>query len=149
MIQKGQNLRLFINNKCIAVAKSCTMHISADLEDVSSKDSTGDWKEQECTGKSWDGSAEALMKVPETDTSANNVGDLVALIGTKVAIQYTSTTGTMNRELVSGKFAYYGEAIVNDISINAGNKANVTYSIQFTGVGALTSGQAPSANIPD
>ena len=142
MIVKGQNLRLFVNQKVILCATACTIHYTADLEETSTKDDTGDWKTSECVGKSWDGSADALMAVDNT-TTAQKLDDLTSLIGVKVGVQFLATEGANNRVVDTGGFARYGEAIINDISINAGNRQNVTYSIQFTGVGAL--GDGPSA----
>jgi hypothetical protein len=51
---KGQNLRVSINGKYLCSATTCSFHISAQLEDSSTKDSTNSWQQQECTGKSWD-----------------------------------------------------------------------------------------------
>lgn len=138
MVIKGQNLRLFLDGKVIACATSCTLHVSADLEDTSTKDDTGDWKKQEVTGKSWDCSADALMTV-DTDSNANNLNGIFALIGTQVTVEFLTTSGDQNRAVATG-FAQHGNAIVNDISINAGNKQNVTYSIQMSGNGPLASG---------
>ena len=58
---KGQHLRLFINNKCVAAAQTCTVHLAAQMQSSSSKDSTGDWEEQEVVGLSWDASTDALV----------------------------------------------------------------------------------------
>lgn len=58
---KGQNIRLRLNNKCIALANSCQLHLAAQTEDSSTKDDTGDWASNEVTGFSWDASVDALV----------------------------------------------------------------------------------------
>lgn len=60
---KGQNLRVFIGTppKCVAASTSCTVHLAADLQDSSTKDSTGDWQQQQVVGFNWDMSVDALI----------------------------------------------------------------------------------------
>lgn len=58
---KGQNFRAFIDGKCVAAATSCQVHVAAQIESVSTKDSEGDFEENECVGKSWDASVDALL----------------------------------------------------------------------------------------
>lgn len=76
---KGQNLRISIGGKFIVFATSCTLHVSAKLEDSSTKDSTGDWDEQEITGMSWDISTDALYSV-DKDTNGVNGEDAIDMI---------------------------------------------------------------------
>lgn len=133
---KGQNLRISLGGKIVAAATSCSIHYAAQLEDSSTKDDTNDWSNQECTGKSWDGSADALVVIDASETGLKAF-DTLALLGTKVSVSFEHTSGEKNR-VVSGVI-YSGEAIINDVSISAGNRQNATYSIQFTGVGELTS----------
>lgn len=118
----------------VACATSCTIHVAAATEDTSHKDSTGMWAENSVTGMSWDGSADALVAVPGTGKSG--FIDLMKLVGQEVTISlkqiYRKISGEASAELLSGK------AIINDISLTAGNKQNATYSVQFTGNGELS-----------
>lgn len=61
---KGQNLRLSVGSrnaeKCIAAAQSCSVHLAAQVGDVTSKDSDGAWTENEILSFSWDASVDAL-----------------------------------------------------------------------------------------
>lgn len=131
---KGQNLRVSIDGKYLCSATTCSLHISAQLEDSSTKDSTGNWQQQECVGKAWDGSAECLMVMDPTETAACGI-DIAALVGEEVDITFDITSGAQNRVLSQG--LYQGKAIVNDFNCDAPNKANSKCSIQFTGNGAL------------
>lgn len=58
---KGQHLRLVINDKCVAAAQTCTVHLSVEMQATSSKDDTGSWQKQEPVGLSWDASTDALV----------------------------------------------------------------------------------------
>jgi predicted secreted protein len=129
---KGQNLRLLIGGKCVAFATSCTVHASLNLEESSTKDSTNNFTEQTPTGISWDMSCDALYSVDVDATGVNGINALdTVLAQQKVQVQFEQTQGEKNRVAVSGGAVYSGYAWVNDISINAPNRANVTYTIQM------------------
>ena len=65
---KGQNLRVLVDNKCIAQATSCTFHIAARVEESSTKDDTGDFAQNEITGLSWDASTDSLVTLTDNGT---------------------------------------------------------------------------------
>jgi len=135
MAKKGQNLRVFISDKCIAAATDCSIHIGTNLEDSSTKDSSGNWQQQECTGKNWDITASALVI---DDSTGMTYSSVKALIGTKVAIKVADTNGEQNRTAVASGMELSGNAWVSDISLNASNKQNQTWSVTLTGDGALS-----------
>ena len=146
-VLKGQNLRLKVNNKYIAYATTATIHLSQTLEDASHKDITGDWQKQEITGLAWDVSTDALFSVDE-DASGNNATDSLNLVLAKQRVMVEveiGTTGTKNRTGASK--VYGGWAWVNDISINATNRQNATYTLQATGDGAFTVGASSNNDI--
>ena len=127
---KGQNLRILINQKCVAFSTSCTYHLGTELESSATKDNENGFQKQEVTGLTGDISCDALYSV---ETDANGVNGIDALdmllAGQEVTVEFSPTTGTKNREATGTK--YTCQAIVNDISINAPNRANVTYTIQM------------------
>lgn len=145
---KGQNLRVMVGSKCIAFATSCSLEVKANLEDASTKDSTGGWDEQELTGMSWSMSVDALYSAggPETDAlNGNEMLDTV-LAGSKVTLLFARTTGDKNRSLCvigtgittdAEQVQYTGDAWVDSVSVKSDNKSNVTYSASFTGNGEL------------
>lgn len=144
---KGQNLRITIGGKYVAFAQTCTLHVSQQLESNSTKDNTNDFETNEVTGLAWDISADALYSV-EADTTGVNGVDAIDLVLAKqtVEVQFVKTEGTKNRVPVAGSTVYKGNAYVNDISVNSGNRANVTYTIQLTGNGELQKVTAPSSS---
>lgn len=136
---KGQNLRLFLgatsaNKKAIAKATNCDVHVAAQTESASTKDSTGDWDELETVGKSWDCKAECQFV--STDAGATTVADVLALLGTAVYIDFAPASGANNR--TAGTKLLGGQAIVTDINITSSNRQTVTASMSFSGNGALS-----------
>ena len=137
---KGQNLRILVGGKCVAMATSCTFHVSAQLEDSSTKDSVGDWQEQEVTGLSWDAQTDSLVTLEDNGTNGELPQDLLGLIinKTKVTLTFDQTAGTNNRVGQNSAIKRTGEAYVTDVTITAQNRQNSTFSAKFTGTGPLS-----------
>lgn len=134
--KKGQNLRVFVDGSCVAAEQSCTFHVGTATEETSSKDSTGNWKEEEVTQLNWDVQCDSL--VVATDDGGKGLVDMLGLIGQIVALKFQETNGAQNRVEASSGISKSGNAIVADVSVSSQNKANVTYSVKFNGIGALT-----------
>lgn len=138
---KGQNLRIKLGTKYVAFATSCTVHVSAQLEESSTKDSTNGWQKQEITGMNWDISVDALYSVDTDATGVNGVDALdLILAQQQIDVEFTQAAGEKNRVPSSGDIKYSGKAWVNDVSVNAPNRQNTTYTLQATGDGELTKG---------
>lgn len=137
---KGQNLRILVGGKCVAMATSCTLHVSAQLEDSSTKDSVGDWQEQEVTGLSWDAQTDSLVTLEDNGTNGELPQDLLGLIisKTKVTITFDQTAGNNNRVAQNSAIKRTGEAYVNDVTITAQNRQNSTVSAKLVGTGPLS-----------
>ena len=136
---KGQNLRVMVGGKCIAMATSCTFHVSAQLQDSSTKDSVGDFQEQEVTGLSWDAQTESLVTLEDNGSNGELPQDLLSLMinKTKVTLSFDQTAGANNRVGQNAAIKKTGDAYINDISISAQNRQNSTVSVQFSGTGPL------------
>lgn len=137
---KGQNLRVMVGGKCIAMATSCTFHISAQTEDSSTKDDANDWASNEVTGLSWDASTDSLVTLTDNGTNGELPTDLMSLIINKtlVTLSFDQTAGTNNRTGQNSTIKRSGSAYVTDYSLSAANRQNSTLTVQFTGTGALT-----------
>lgn len=137
---KGQNLRVMVGGKCIAMATSCTFHISAQTEDSSTKDDANDWASNEVTGLSWDASTDSLVTLTDNGTNGELPTDLMSLIINKtlVTLSFDQTAGTNNRTGQNSAIKRSGSAYVTDYSLSAANRQNSTLTVQFTGTGALT-----------
>lgn len=139
-MKKGQNFRLFIDGLCLAASKNCSIEETAELEDISTKDSTGMAKESTMKSKSWNGSADALL-LNETDSTGRTLSYLLSKIisGTNVSIKYTETEGDQNRtEASQPEMVCTGQALINDLTIKATNGEEISLSIKFLGYGSLT-----------
>ena len=136
---KGQNLRVMVGGKCIAMATSCQFHVSAQLEDSPTKDSVGDFQEQEVTGLSWDAQTDSLVTLEDNGTNGELPQDLLSLMinKTKVTLTFDQTAGTNNRVGQNSVIKKTGQAYITDMSVQAPNRQNSTLSVQFTGTGPL------------
>lgn len=137
---KGQNLRVMVGGKCVAMATSCTFHIAGQTEDSSTKDDTGDWASSEVTGLSWDASTDSLVTLTDNGTNGELPTDLLALIINKTLLTLTfdTTSGTNNRTAGNSAIKRTGQAYLTDYSLTAPNRQNSTLTCQFTGTGPLS-----------
>ena len=129
-----------VDGKCIAMSTNSVFHVSATLESSSTKDSVGDFEEQEVTGLSWDASCDALVTLTDNGTNGELVTDLISLMINKtlVTLTFDQTGGTNNRTGQNATIKRTGTAYISDIQITAQNRQNSTHTVQFQGTGALT-----------
>ena len=137
---KGQNLRVMVDGKCIAMSTNSVFHVSATLESSSTKDSVGDFEEQEVVGLSWDASCDSLVTLTDNGSNGELPNDILSLIINKtlVTLTFDQTAGTNNRVGQNSAIKRSGQAWVTDVNITAQNRANSTISVKFTGNGALS-----------
>ena len=141
-MKKGQNFRCFIDDECVAAAKTCSFEETAELEDTSTKDSTGSAKQNSTKGKSWNGSVDALV-LNTTDTGAQALDYFIKKIvsGVKVSVKFTETEGDQNRTPVAdpaNEIKVTGSALINDVTIKSTVNEEISLSIKFIGYGPLT-----------
>ena len=141
-MKKGQNFRCFIDDKCVAAAKTCSFEETAELEDISTKDSTGSAKQNSTKGKSWNGSVDALVLNTE-DTGAQALNYFIKQIvsGKPVSVKFTETEGDQNRTPVAdpaNEIKVTGSALINDVTIKSTVNEEISLSIKFIGYGPLT-----------
>ena len=139
-IIKGQNLRVMADGKCIAMATACIFHIAAELSDTSTKDSTGDWQEQEVVGKSWDAQTDSLVTLEDNGVNGELPQALAQLIlnATAITLTFDNTDGANNRVAKNSAIKMSGQAFLQDLNFNAANRQNSTLTAKFIGTGPLT-----------
>ena len=147
---KGQFVRLFLGSdntttpaKVIGSAKQLQLHVSLQLEDASTKDTTGDWQIQEPTGLSYDITTNALVRGGDTITSqvlAQGLSELEAIYeaGTPVKFQIANVSGANQR--TKGAVIMSGSVILSQLTINAPNRQNTSYDAQLAGWGPFVVG---------
>ena len=140
-MKKGQNFRCFIDDKCVAAAKTCSFEEAAELEDTSTKDSSGSAKNNSTKSKSWNGSVDALVLNTE-DTGAQALNYFIKQIvsGKTVSVKFTETEGDQNRTPVAdenNEIKVTGSALINDVTIKSTVNEEITLAIKFMGYGPI------------
>lgn len=144
-MKKGQYIRLLIGEAAnaltvIGAAKEMTLHVSSAIEESSTKDTTGDYQEQEVTGLSYDISSQQLVLEEDDTLESNGVNTLETLFlaGTRIYWKIANVSGTNNRTV--GDSIASGTGYIQQLTINAQNKQNATAQISITGYGEMTIG---------
>ena len=129
----GQNFRAFVGGSAVPEATNCQVTIQGNLEDATTKDSTGGWNEEQMTSKQWS------VQVDDVDASLATLRALITRFNSdsKTSVGWDQTAGAQNREAQTASFARSGQAILNDLSINANNRTTIQVSCQYQGSGAL------------
>ena len=147
---KGQFVRLFLGSdnsavpaKILAAAKSLSLHVSMSLEDATTKDTTGDWQVQEPTSLTWDISSNALVRSGDTITSTVLGQDFASVediyeASAPVKFQIANVSGANNR--TKGAVICSGSVVITQLTLNAQNRQNATYSTTLSGYGMYTVG---------
>lgn len=147
-MDKGQHIRLVIvegsgtpTSKVVALSTDMTLHLSAQTEDSSTKDTTdtnGSWNEYDVTQRSGDISFNALVGVG-TDAGGKSFADFIdqvsdSLINWKVVM----VSGSNNRTI--GKTVCSGQGKLTNLQASAQNRQKATYSGTINIYGAVTVG---------
>ena len=137
MILKGQNFRILTFDstaskfKCVGMATNCTVTLTNNTEDASTKDDVGMAAKPTMTSQGWSVSVESL-----------DVSDAAAMLTaikslTPFTLMWDETSTTDNQTGEQATFARKGQAYLNDATFNFNDRENATKSLQFTGSGAL------------
>ena len=135
-MDKGQHLRLVIvegsgttTTKVVALSTDMTLHLSAQTEDSSTKDTSdtnGSWNEYDVTQRNGDISFNALVGVG-TDAGGKSFADFIdqvsdSLINWKVVM----VSGANNRTV--GKTVCSGQGKLTSLQASSQNRQKSTYS---------------------
>ena len=144
-MDKGQHLRLVFvesnTNKVIALSTEMTLHLSAQTEDSTTKDTTdtnGDWNEYDVTQRSGDISFSALVGTG-TDSGGKTFIDMINQVNdTLINWKVVMVSGANNR--VVGKTVCSGQGKLTNVQASAQNRQKVTYSGTVNIYGPVTVG---------
>ena len=135
MILKGQNFRILTlvssKWKCVGMATNCTVNLTNNTEDASTKDDVGMAAKPTMTSQGWNVQVDSL-----------DVSDAAAMLTaikslTPFTLLWDETSTTDNQTGEQATFARKGSAYLNDTTFNFNDRENATKSLQFTGSGAL------------
>lgn len=125
MILKGQHVTLKVNQAVIAKSTNCSLNITANTTDASSKDDANPmFDNPEVSTVGWQCNNESFVV---------SVSSLIGLIemfkaGEPVSVEIGDPNG-----VTTGS----GNALVTAVSVNAPNGEDVTVSLSFQGTGML------------
>lgn len=134
---KGQNFRILVYDttatkfKCIGMATSCTVNLTANTEDASTKDDVGGSAKPEVTSNAWSVSVESLNVV--------DAGAMLTAIKsmTPFTLMWDETSTTDNQSIEEASYARKGQAYLNDLTLQFDDRTNSAKSLQFQGTSAL------------
>lgn len=145
-IVKGDQLMVFYDGKSIAYATSHTLNLTGNTVSVANKDS-GIFAGNAMTTVSWEVTSDNLF----SDDAYSTLFDaMMARQALTIVLGYADdwsenglpTEGT-NWEKDATKKYYSGDAYITSLNMNAATGENATFSVTFSGAGALTK-TAPS-----
>ena len=134
---KGQNFRILQLDstagkfKVIGMATSCSITLTNNTDDATTKDDTGLSSKPTTTNKSWQVQVDSL-----------NVADTGALLTaikslTKFTIAWDETATTNNQTPESETFTRVGQAYLSDATFTFNDRENSAKSLTFSGTSAL------------
>jgi predicted secreted protein len=141
---KGQNLRILTIDettnkaKCIAMATSCTITLTGNTDDASTKDDVGMASKPTITSKSWSVQVESL--------DVSDAGAMLTAIKnlTPFTLMWDQTLETDNQTYDEASFARQGKAFINDLTLNFNDRENSAKSVQLMGTSGITTISTPT-----
>ena len=132
---KGQNIRILLQDgtkfKVVGKSTNCTVTLTGNTDDASSKDDVALASKPEITSKSWSVSVESL-DVTDTAAVLNAIKNL-----TPFTLIWDETATADNQTAQAAAYSRRGQAYLNDVTFNWNDRENSTKQLQFTGSGAL------------
>lgn len=145
---KGQKVRLFISDVAtpatvVGAAKQLTLHVSAQTESTTTKDTDADWEDFDITAISYDISSTALVATNEAIKSSVGSASLQSMQehfaeSDLMYWQIANVSGPNNR--TKGAVICSGRAYITQLQINAQNRQTADYNTSLTGYGELKIG---------
>lgn len=159
---KGKPLMVYYSNtgsncSTICAATSHTLSISCQTASILTKDDNEKQVLKEVTGKSISLSTENLLEIHSeatTEWSAVNTLNLALISPSDKHLTFGYFADSIGKDVETGgekgswknpEAIIEGTFMVSSFSMNAPNKENVTYSVEFQGQGMPTISAAPSA----
>lgn len=144
-IIKGRDLMLFNSDgHSFGYATNHTFSMTAETSDISTKDH-GVWGAVEVSRYSWEITSENLYTVEDYDAlfTAMTAGTAITVrFGLKQTPSNPALTpadGSTTLPYWTSQSSYYqGQVVITNLTVNANNGENATYSITLAGVGSIS-----------
>lgn len=151
-LKRGQYIRLLVSTAAnpslvVAAAKQMSLHGSAQTEEDSTKDATGDALEYSVVGQSYDITGSGLVLTPNDALLSGAVGlnDFEEWVkDQELYWRICVMEGEHNRTIVEE--IAHGIAKCTNLQAQAQTKQNVQYNYTLTGFGKLVPGAEPSSS---
>ena len=140
-IFNGTNLVVLVGSEVVAHSTSCSLSVSVDLPDSTTKSSQG-WADQIGGLKSWSLTTDGLATVDPTGATYI-VGDIFTALAARTAVTVKFTTVSTGSTVIAGDLYWTGLAFIESLDVTADMESPATYSVSFTGTGVLTQGTNP------
>lgn len=151
-MKKGQYIRLLLATTAnpstvIAAAKQMALHGSAQTEDSSTKDTTGNALEFEVTGQTYDITGGGLVLTPNDTllTGGHGLNDFEGWLQDQILNWRICVMNGDNNRTVVEEIAH-GQGKLTNLQIQAQVKQNTTYSYTISGYGAIVPGTDTSSD---
>jgi hypothetical protein len=132
---KGQNIRILLQDgtkfKVVGKSTNCTVTLTGNTDDASTKDDVALASKPEITSKSWSVQVESL-DVTDTAAVLNAIKNL-----TPFTLIWDETATADNQTAQAAAYSRKGQAYLNDVTFQWEDRTNSTKQLQFTGSGAL------------
>lgn len=134
---QGQNIRILTYDttaekyKCIGMSTTCTITLTNNTDESSTKDDVGMASKPEVVSQGWSVQVESL-----------NVVDVGALLtaaknGTKMQVVWDKTSTTDNQSPTTADYGRMGYAYLSDFTATFNDRENSVKNLQFSGTGKL------------
>lgn len=131
---KGQNFRALVGGSVVSEATNCSITITGNTEDTSTKDSEGLFTQETVVSTAWQ------VQVEGYDASPGTVQALVTTFNAAqpVNVGWDQTTGAGNGSASGADFSRSGMALLNDLTIVFNDRQTCNVTQQYQGTGPLS-----------
>ena len=136
---KGQNFRIFHGTTVIGMAVNCTVNLTNNTDESSTKDVVGMASQPTVVSQGWQVQVESL-KVADVGTLLTSIKGL-----NKFTLMWDETSTADNYSAEGAGYARTGSAYLTDFTATFNDRENSVKNLTFTGVGPLAKVATASA----
>ncbi len=125
---KGREVKLFTGGVVIDDQLDLTLNIQRDIQEITTKQSSGLWKEYIYNFQGATGTLSGYFSMDATEGVSHAITDLTG--GTTVALKWTTD--------VVGDYEFTANALIREVSLNFPKDGPATFSFNFTVTGAVS-----------